>query len=212
MDRMDKRVIIILCIVFQLYSQDETPQDETPKDSSCGKAVFISTVALESVALAGYLTATGFTYRNAKNTDERGIPIIASFPCMGTYFLSSGIEKFVTLYQNAKLKKEGKERDREKSAFQLALYTISFLNGVATVVVTFAEALGGGEPYTATKTVMTTSSCLMVGQFIYDIHVFKRNRSLLKNDPPELSISPELKPYVGLSYKKDVQFGVKLYF
>jgi hypothetical protein len=204
---MNKRAILILCIVFQLYSQDNPP-----KDSSCGKAIFISTVTLESVALTGYLTATCFSFGDVNNTAVRETAVIGSFPFMGTYFLSSGIEKFVTLHQNMWLKREGKERYRGKSAFQVALFTTSFLTGIATVIVTVAEAVTGNEPYIATKTLMITSSCLMVGQFIYDIHLYKRNCSLLKNDQDKLSISSELKPYIGISFKRDLQFGVKLYF
>lgn len=203
---MNKSLIIILSIVFQLYSQDKPP-----KDSSCGKVLFISTVALESVALTGYLTATCFSF-GAKKAAERETAVFASHPFMGTYFLSSGIEKFVTLQQNAALKKEGKEIYRGKSVFQVVLYATSLLTGVTTFFVSVAEFFVGNEQYTATKTLMTTSLCFMVSQFVYDIHLYKKNCLLLKNDPVKLSVSPELKPYFGLSYKRDLQFGVKLNF
>jgi hypothetical protein len=203
---MNKSLITILCIVFQVYSQDNTP-----KDSSCGKTLFISTVALESVALTGYLTATCFSF-GEKKAAERETAVFGSIPFMGTYFLSSGIEKFVTLQQNMELKKEGKERYRGKSVFQLALYATSLLTGVTTFLVSVAEFFGGNEQYIASKTLMTTSFSLMVGQFVYDIYLYKKNDLLLKNDPAKLSLAPELKPYFGLSYKRDLQFGVKLYF
>lgn len=202
---MHKTLFTTLCLVVLLHSQDKPH-----KDSSIGKTVFISTVALESVALTGYLATTCISLGNKKNTVDQEALVITSFPFRGTYFLSSGIEKFVSLHQNVKLKKEGKERYRAQSAFQVALYTTSFLTGVATVF-TFCAAWEYGE-YGATKALMATNSCLMIGQFIYDIHLYKKNNLLLKNDIIKSSNLYQIKPYFGLTYKRDLQLGVQLYF
>ena len=202
-----KIFIAIVSIVTILYSQDKTFID-----SSCGKPIFYTLAALEGAALAGYWTTTFISFGQSESTCTNEVTKITSFSFMGSYYFTCGLEKFVTLYQNLKLKKIGKERYRKKSAFQVALYSTSLLTGLSTVVVTVVDYLTGNKPYIATKSLMASTSILMTTQFIYDIHLFKKNCSLLTTDFEIKSNLLKLTPYVGFSYSKYLQFGIELLF
>ncbi len=198
--------LILLISTFSIYTEIE-PIESYP----CGKKVFYPAIGLAGCALAGYWTTTFLTLGINEPSDNISYEIaqLTSFPIIGSYAFFSGVGKIVTLYQNIKIKKLGKKRYKKKSVLQTVLYSTFLLTGSATVAVAFVDYFNGA-PYNGTKSMTLTSSVIMTSLFVFDMHLFSKNCTLLKKNCQNSDLtSIELRPYVGISNcDKKLRIGV----